>query len=145
MKRLSEFRNEPYTDFTVPANRERMLAAQEKVRGELGREYPLLIGGEQLFSDDKQKSLNPSRPSEVVGTVQKATPEMAERAVLAAYEYFPEWSRTPASLRIEMLVKTAAILRERKNEFNAWLAFEAGKTWPEAEGEVAEAVDFCEY
>ncbi len=145
MKRLSEFRNEPYTDFTVPANRERMLAAQEKVRGELGREYPLLIGGEQLFSDDKQKSLNPSRPSEVVGTVQKATPEMAERAVLAAYEYFPEWSRTPASRRIEMLVKTAAILRERKNEFNAWLAFEAGKTWPEAEGEVAEAVDFCEY
>src|SRR5436309_4302211 len=120
MKRLSEFRNEPYTDFTQPANRERMVAAQEKVRGELGREYPRWIGGEKIFSQEKHKSLNPSRPSEVVGTVQKATPEMAERAVMAAYEYFPEWSRTPASQRIEMLLKTARIIRERKNEFNAW-------------------------
>ena len=145
MKRLSEFRNEPYTDFTQAANHERMLAAQEKVRGELGREYPLLIGGEKVFSDDKHRSVNPSRPAEVVGTVQKATPAMAEQAVLAAYEYFPEWSKVPAARRIEMLVKTAAILRERKNEFNAWLVFESGKTWPEAEGEVAEAVDFCEY
>ncbi len=145
MKHLSEFRNEPYTDFTQPANRERMLAAQQKVRGELGREYPLLIGGEKVFSNDKHKSLNPSRPSEVAGVVQKATPEMAEQAVLAAYQYFPEWSRTPAARRIEMLLKVASIIRERKNEFNAWLAFEAGKTWPEAEGEVAEAVDFCEY
>lgn len=145
MKRLSEFRNEPYTDFTQPANRERMRAAQEKVRGELGREYPLWIGGEKVFSQEKHKSVNPSRPSEVVGVVQKATPEMARHAVMAAYEYFPEWSRTPASQRIEMLLKTAAIIRERKNEFNARLAFEAGKTWPEAEGEVAEAVDFCEY
>jgi 1-pyrroline-5-carboxylate dehydrogenase len=44
-----------------------------------------------------------------------------------------------------MLVKLASLIRERKLEFNAWLAFEAGKTWPEAEGEVAEAIDFCEF
>ena len=44
-----------------------------------------------------------------------------------------------------MLVKTAALIRERKYEFDAWLVFEAGKTWPEAEAEVAEAIDFCEY
>ncbi len=145
MKRLPEFRNEPYTDFTKDSNRKAMLAAQEKVRGELGREYPLLIAGEKVFSTEKAKSLNPSRPSEVVGIVQKATPEMAEQAIQAAYDYFPEWSHTPAEKRIEMLVKAASIIRERKNEFNAWLGFESGKTWPEAEGEVAEAIDFCEY
>ena len=39
----------------------------------------------------------------------------------------------------------AALIRERKLEFDAWLVFEAGKTWPEAEAEVAEAIDFCEY
>ena len=47
--------------------------------------------------------------------------------------------------RIQMLLRAAAILRERKLEFNAWLAFEAGKTWPEAEAETAEAIDFCEF
>jgi 1-pyrroline-5-carboxylate dehydrogenase len=145
MKRLPEFRNEPYTDFSKDSTRKQMLSAQEKVRAELGREYPLRIGGEQVFSSDKARSLNPSRPSEVVGIVQKATPEMAEKAILAASDYFPVWSQTPAEKRIEMLVKVASILRERKNEFNAWLGFESGKTWPEAEGEVAEAVDFCEY
>ena len=62
-----------------------------------------------------------------------------------AYAYFPQWSRTPATERIRMLLDVARILRVRKFEFNAWLVVEAGKTWPEAEGETAEAIDFCEY
>ena len=47
----------------------------------------------------------------------------------------------PAEDRIRMALRLAAIIRERKYEFNAWLVFEAGKTWPEAEAEVAEAID----
>jgi 1-pyrroline-5-carboxylate dehydrogenase len=143
--KLPEFRNEPYTDFSVAENRRRMEAALEKVRAELGREYQLLIAGERLTAGATFNSVNPSRPAEVVGVHQKATPELAVRAIESGWQYFPEWSRTPAEDRVRMLVKAAAILREKKLEFDAWLVFEAGKTWPEAEAEVAEAIDFCEY
>ena len=44
-----------------------------------------------------------------------------------------------------MAVKVADIIRQRKFEFDAWLVFEAGKTWPEAEAAVCEAIDFCDY
>lgn len=142
---LPEFRNEPYTDFTVPANRMAMEEALAKVRAQLGREYDLLIGGERLKTSDKLKSTNPARPDEVVGVLQKALPDMAANAVESAHHQFASWSRTPPVDRVRMLLKAGKLIRERKNEFNAWLAFEAGKTWPEAEAEVSEAIDFCEY
>ncbi|MDQ2899827.1 MAG: L-glutamate gamma-semialdehyde dehydrogenase [Acidobacteriota bacterium] len=122
-----------------------MEAAQRKVRGELGREYDLLIDGEPIKTEQKLVSRNPARPAEIVGSLQKATPELAERAVQSVYNYFPIWAATKPEARVATLLKAAALLRERKLEFDAWLVFEAGKTWPEAEAETAEAIDFCEY
>jgi 1-pyrroline-5-carboxylate dehydrogenase len=142
---LPEFRNEPYTDFSIPANRKRMEEALAKVRAQLGREYDIVIAGERIRTAEKLKSMNPARPDEIVGIHQKATPELADQAVETAHRNFVEWSRTPAGDRVRMLMKTAALIRERKYEFDAWLVYEAGKTWPEAEAEVAEAIDFCEY
>jgi len=142
---LNEFRNEAYTDFSIPANRQRMEKALAKVRGQLGREYDIVIAGERIRTEDKLKSVNPARPDEIVGIHQKATPELANRAVETAHRNFTAWSRTPAAHRVRMLLKTAALIRERKYEFDAWMVYEAGKTWPEAEAEVAEAIDFCEY
>lgn len=139
------FKNEAYTDFAVPENRKAMEAALAAVRAQFGREYELLIAGSRLKTEEKFRSLNPSRPSEVIGVHQKATPELAGMAVDAAYSFFPEWSGTPAARRVEMLLTAADLLRRRKLEFDAWLVFEAGKTWPEAEADVAEAIDFCEY
>jgi 1-pyrroline-5-carboxylate dehydrogenase len=143
--KVPEFRNEPYTDFSIPGNRKRMVDALGTVRGQLGRQYDILIAGERIRTADKFKSINPARPDEIVGLHQKATPELADRAVETAHRNFAEWSRTPALDRVRMLLKTAALIRERKYEFDAWLVFEAGKTWPEAEAEAAEAIDFCEY
>ena len=145
MLSLPEFRNEPYLDFTQPDNRNAMEQAMQKVRGELGREYALLIAGERVTTGSFLNSTNPAKPSELVGAHHKATPELARRAVEDAYEYFAEWGASNPQQRVEMLLKAAEILRQRKLEFNAWLAFEAGKTWPEAEAETAEAIDFCEY
>jgi len=142
---LPEFRNEPYTDFSIPANRKRIEEALAKVRAQLGREYDIVIAGERIRTPDKLISVNPARPDEIVGIHQKATPELANRAVETAHRNFAEWSRTPAQDRVQMLLKTAALIRERKYEFDAWMVYEAGKTWPEAEAEVAEAIDFCEY
>src|ERR1043165_9916786 len=142
---LSEFRNEPYADFSVAENRQAMEAALAKVRSEFGREYQLRIGGEWIATGDKLVSVNPSNPQEVVGIHHKATAELANRAVEQAFQYFAEWSRTPAEVRVRMLLDAARILRARKLEFDAWLVYEAGKTWPEAEADVCEAIDFCEY
>ncbi len=142
---ITEFRNEPYADFTQPANRQAMEAALAKVRSQCGREYQLRINGEWIATGDKLVSVNPSNPKEIIGVHHKATAELAGRAVENAYRAFAEWSRTPAADRVGLLLEAARLLRVRKFEFDAWLVLEAGKTWPEAEADVSEAIDFCEY
>ena len=145
MEALPEFRNEAYTDFSVPANRSAMQSALAKARSEFGREYPLRIGDQLITTGDLLRSLNPSNPAEVVGLHHKATAELANRAVERAFAYFPKWSATPAEARVRWLLDLAGTLRARKLEFDAWLIYEAGKTWPEADADVSEAIDFCEY
>jgi len=142
---LTEFRNEPYADFSQSDNRRAMEEALRKVRSEFGREYRLHLAGEEIATGDKLTSVNPSNTSEVVGVHHRANADLARRAVETAFAFFPEWSRTPAGERIRMTLDAARILRERKLEFDAWLVYEAGKTWPEAEADVSEAIDFCEY
>jgi len=142
---LPPFRNEQYTDFSVAANRTAMEAALAKVRSELGREYPLLLAGERISTGDLLVSRNPSRPSEIVGRHHKANRELATGAIETAHANFAAYSRTAPEDRVRWLLRAAAILRERKLEFDAWLIYEAGKTWPEAEAETAEAIDFCEF
>jgi len=142
---LSEFRNEPYVDFSQPENRRAMESALHKVRSQFGREYPLRLAGDEISTGDKLTSVNPSDPSEIVGIHHRANAGLASRAVESAHAFFPEWSRTPAEERIRMTLDAARILRARKFEFDAWLVYEAGKSWPEAEADVAEAIDFCEY
>jgi 1-pyrroline-5-carboxylate dehydrogenase len=141
----AEFRNEPFTDFTNEQNAQAMLEALEKVNGQLGREYPLVIGGERITTEGKLDSLNPANRTEVVGRFNKATKELAARAVDTAYETFKTWRNTPAQERAELLFKVASILRERKHEMSAWMIYEVAKTWPEADGDTAEAIDFCEF
>src|ERR1039458_4603421 len=145
MQKLPAFQNEPYTDFSVPANRRAMDEALANVRAQLGCEYDLLIGGERLKTGDLLRSVNPSNPREVVGVHHRATAELARRAVDSAFAYFSEWSAIPAEERIRLLLRASDIIRRRKLEFDAWLVLEAGKTWPEADADVSEAIDFCEY
>src|SRR5580692_5314541 len=145
VKAPAAFANEPVTDFTKTANREAMERALREVRAQLGREYELLIDGRREKTGDLVKSLNPSRPSEVVGLHHQATAAQAEEAVEAAHAYFPTWAAVPAETRVRILMRVAELFRERKFEFDAWLVYEAGKTWPEADADVSEAIDFCEY
>src|SRR5947207_1584094 len=139
------FKNEPLTDFSRPENARAMREAIEKVRGQLGREYDLVIGGRRLKTSSKIKSINPARPSEVVGLHQKAAAEHVEPAMQAALNAFESWKRTSPEERAALLQRTAAIVRERKFEFNAWMVFEVGKNWAEADADVAETIDFLEF
>jgi 1-pyrroline-5-carboxylate dehydrogenase len=142
---LPEYRNEPYDDYTQPDLGAAYRAALEKVSGELGKEYPLLIGAKRIMTDDKIASVNPSKPSQVIGRVSSATAAHAEQALEVAWKAFDSWKRTPLEERVAVLVRAAALIRERKLEFNAWLTYEIGKNYAEAEGETAEAIDFLEY
>src|SRR5580704_15625530 len=109
VKAPKAFSNEPVADFSKPANREAMERALREVRGQFGREYELLIAGRREKTQDKLKSLNPSRPSEVVGLHHKATAELAKEAVDAAHAYFPEWSAVPAEARARILLRAAEL------------------------------------
>jgi 1-pyrroline-5-carboxylate dehydrogenase len=139
------FVNEAVADFTRSDNREAMQRALAQVRTQLGREYELLIAGRREKTGDLLKSLNPSKPAEIVGVHHKATAGQAREAVEAAHAYFPEWASTPPETRSRILLRAAELFRVRKFEFDAWLVYEAGKTWPEADADVCEAIDFCEY
>src|ERR1051326_9030790 len=141
----TEFRNEPFTDFTKEENAQAMRDAIKKVQSELGREYPLVIGGERITTGDVLESINPANRTQVVGRFNKATKELANRAVEEAAKAFETWKNTPASERAALLIRAAAIMRERKHELSAWMIHEVAKTWPEADGDTAEAIDFCEF
>src|SRR6476659_4166615 len=141
----SEFRNEPFTDFTKSENAQAMRDALQKVQSQLGREYPLVIGGERIASGDLLDSINPANRTQVVGRFNKATKELANRAVEEAAKAFETWKNTPAADRASLLFRVAAIMRERKHELSAWMVHEVAKTWPEADGDTAEAIDFCEF
>ncbi|HEV2177578.1 MAG TPA: L-glutamate gamma-semialdehyde dehydrogenase [Terriglobia bacterium] len=144
--RLAEFKNEPLSDFKGnPEHQRRMKEALEEVGKELGREYDLVIGGQRIQTSDKLRSYNPAQKDQVLGTFSKGTPELAEKAIRTADEAFKTWSRTPASARVKLLISTGNILRERKYYYETWLVYEVGKSWAEADGDVAEAIDFCEF
>lgn len=140
-----EFKNEPFVDFSKPENRRAMEEALRKVASEFGREYPMYIGGQKVTTTAKMTSTNPSRPSQVLGVVQSASAENANQAVEAAAEAFESWKRVPAEQRAECLFRAAQIVREQKFEISAWICYEVGKSWVEADADTAETIDFCEF
>ncbi len=144
---LDEFRNEPFTDYSRSENADAMRAAIEKVRAELGREYPIYINGEDVTLEAKFTSNNPANKDEIVGVFSEGDTDttLVDKAITAANEAFKSWKNVPATERAEYLFKLAALLRERKHEFSAVMVFEVSKTWAEADGDTAEAIDFLEF
>ncbi len=139
------FANEPFVDFKQPGNERAMREALERVRLELGREYSLVVGGERIKTKDKIRSLNPANPAQVAGVHQKTGAEHAEKAMSAALRAFEFWSRASTDERTSLLLNAAQIIRERKFEFMAWLTYEVGKNWAEADADVGETIDFLEF
>jgi 1-pyrroline-5-carboxylate dehydrogenase len=139
------FVNEEFIDFTAEANKRAMQEALADVEAQLGREYDLVIGGRRLRTSGKIISTNPARPSQVIGIHQRADAEHVAEAMQAAQKAFELWSRVPVVERAELLLRTAAMIREDRFEFCAWLTFEVGKNWAEADADVGETIDFLEF
>ncbi len=139
------FTNEPFVDFKHADNARAMHDALEHVAGQLGREYGLIVGGERVKTEDKIRSINPARPEQVVGVHQKAGAEHAEKAMAAALRAFESWKKISVNERVSLLLNAAEIIRKRKLEFCAWLTYEVGKNWAEADADVGETIDFLEF
>lgn len=142
---LPPYRNEPSGDFSSSERRATMQRALRHVSGQFGASYPLVIGGEHMMREEKLASINPCEPKKVVGYVAKADQELANQAVQAAEAAFASWRRVPVEARAQVILRAAAIMRRNKEELAAWMIYEAGKSWAEADGDVAEAIDFCEF
>jgi 1-pyrroline-5-carboxylate dehydrogenase len=142
---LPEFRNEPFTDFSVEANRNAFRAALAKVEKRLPIQGRNRIGGKNIGAAKHFESLNPSDFRHVIGRFPEGSAADADRALDAATKAFPAWSAIPAAERASLVLRISAILRRRKHEFSAMMVLEESKSWAEADGDTAEAIDFCEF
>jgi RHH-type transcriptional regulator, proline utilization regulon repressor / proline dehydrogenase / delta 1-pyrroline-5-carboxylate dehydrogenase len=139
------FQNEPLTDFSREDARQAMQEALEQVRAQLGRSYPLVIGGRDLTAEATLDSLNPSHKRQIIGKCGRASVAQAEQAVRTAREAFSSWRDKPACDRTEFLFRAARVMQRRRFELAAWEVYECGKQWREADADVAESIDYCNY
>ncbi len=142
---MTPFTNEPFLDFTNPDIKRQMEQALVQVENDLGQEYSLILGGKHVHTAAKIRSTNPARPTQLIGLHHAAGPEHAQPAMDAAQKAFATWSRTPVQTRVDLLLRAASLIRERHLEFCAWLTFEVGKNWAEADADVGECIDFLEF
>ena len=145
MADLPPFRNEPTTDFTRDQPRVAMREALRAVREQLGKTHDLAIGGEPIDAREAFASTDLGDFSRVVARFPKAEPRHAAKAIEVARNAFERWSRTPAEFRATVLVRAAEEMRCQRFTLAAWEVYECGKPWREADADVAEAIDFCDF
>ena len=144
-KAIHAFENEPLTGFGLPIQRQQMEDALHAFTERVGRHYPLVIGGQRIEMTDTHLSLNPSNSSEVVGIISLASEKEALAAVKAASEAFPMWKAASVDTRASCLERLADLMAKERFRLMATQVHEVGKPWSEADGDVAEAIDFCRY
>jgi RHH-type transcriptional regulator, proline utilization regulon repressor / proline dehydrogenase / delta 1-pyrroline-5-carboxylate dehydrogenase len=141
----AQFYNESPVDFAIKMQREKMQHALAEWKQRLGRTYPIVIDGKEIKTQRTIARENPSKTSEIVGQVCAASTQEAELAIQAAKKALPDWAKTPAEERARLLDKLADRMVAEKFRLAALQVLEVGKGWREADGDVAEAIDFCRY
>lgn len=141
---MTVFKNEPYADYTQKAVFDAQKEAINVVNTNLGKEYPNIIDGKEVFTEKKTKSINPANLDEVIGVFQKSGKEDAEKAIQAAAKAFETWKKVPAEERAAYFFKAAEVVRNRKKEIIAWMVKEVGKSYLEADADCSEGIDFLE-
>ena len=144
-ERIKPFANEAIRTFTAPEDVASMEAALARAKGDFGRHYPVIVDGRELQTEKKIASRNPAHPDQVIGTVGSASLEQALDAIEVADKTFTSWKRVPAADRAAYLFRAAELVRARRDDFNALLVYEVGKSWIEADADTAEAIDFLEF
>ena len=136
---------EPLREWRRGSARAAFGVAVDGVETGLGFEVPALLAGEQVRTSSTIASVDPSRPDRLVATSASCTAADADAAVAAAVAATPDWRRRPVQERAAVLFRAADWMRQRRDGLAALQCFEAGKPWDQADGDVGEAIDFCEY
>ncbi len=141
----SAFHNEALKDFALEENRTAIQAALTSARKNLGKTYPLHINGKDVVTARTLTRVNPSHSEQVVGKVCVAGTAEAEQAFQAASQAFLKWKKVPALERARLIEKIADLMARDRFQLCATQILETGKPWAEADGDVAEAIDFVRY
>ncbi len=142
---MDPFENVPNVDYTREDNRRRMSDAIADLRRRLPLACKPVVDGERFESQSRVASINPSKPSEVVGWVHEADAALTEKAIEAARRAFGFWRRVAPAERAGYLFRAAEIMERRRFELCALEALECGKPWREADADISEAIDFCNF
>jgi len=139
------FANEPRRELRRPAPRSRLLDAVGAAPDVFPIAVPMIVGGERRMTTETIVSVDPGATATVVGESARASVADADEAVALARATWPAWRSTSWSERAAVMIRAASIMRARRDELAALEVFEAGKPLPEADADVCEAIDFCEY
>ncbi len=141
-----EYRPEPVAEWHDHSTRAEFGGSIERVRRRgFGLVVPAVIGGRRVMTSGTIDSADPAAPSTIVASSARCGAAEADEAIETALRAWPAWASTPAPERARVLFRAAAWMRARRNELAALEVFEAGKPWPDADADVCEAIDFCEY
>ena len=144
-KKENRFMNHPLLDFSFKENRDQFLKALSVWKARLPVSVPIVIDGKEETSPQILNRENPSRKEECVSKVHLASLQQAERAVKINRDYFDSNKSLSQEERVKCLRTLASLISEKEFLFSALEVFEVGKTWSEAQADVAEAIDFCNY
>jgi RHH-type transcriptional regulator, proline utilization regulon repressor / proline dehydrogenase / delta 1-pyrroline-5-carboxylate dehydrogenase len=141
----SPYHPEPPAEWRRSTTRAAFSVAVDRAPRTFPIDVPALIGGERFSTTNAITSVDPGHTDTVVATSASCTADDADRAVDVALGAAERWRHTPARERAAVLFRAAEWLRSRRPEMAALQVYEAGKPWDQADGDVCEAIDFCEY
>lgn len=145
LKSGDRFENEALKDFAIKENRIAVESAIKTLRSQLPIHCPLVVNGQDLRTNEAITRENPGQPSEILGHISLATESECEMAISSAKAAFPAWRKTSGRERAQLVDKLADLMVRDRFHLIAKQVLEVGKPWAEADGDVAEAIDFCRY
>jgi RHH-type proline utilization regulon transcriptional repressor/proline dehydrogenase/delta 1-pyrroline-5-carboxylate dehydrogenase len=141
----SPYEPEPVAEWRQADARARFAVAIDRAGAAPALDVAALVGDSAVRTDRTIDSIDPGDTGRVIARSAACTAEHADAAVAAAVAVESSWRRTPSRDRAAVLFRAASWLRGRRDELAALEVFEAGKPWDQADADVCEAIDFCEY
>ena len=142
---IFEFNNHPLLDFSIEENRQKMKNALSKAKNDFNKNIPLFIDNTEIWTEKEILSVNPANPDEIIGRVSAASKNEVEKAIQISRNAWQLWKRIPAITRADYLFRTAEEMKKRQFELASLEVYEVGKSWSEADGDIAEAIDHLNY
>ena len=142
---ILHFTNEPHTDFSRETARQAMYAALTRVQTQIGQTLTIPVPPGSGPLKNELVSVNPSRPHEIIGRIPAFSSSDLDPVLTVAEQASKYWRTITPTARAEYLGRVADLMRQRRHELAAWEILETGKPWREADGDVAEAIDFLEF